>query len=147
MDTINLQNKTSALPGIIQSYWFENEHIGLAKTLFHKIEIPLQLFDSGLDYDSQPTDTVICFDWYKLELDDPSVLDGINFSHEIYSDAEASVYIGCAHNWCHVKTCLLEAVGENEYKVTADIVVEFENERVAKNESFKFSTTAKYVKA
>ena len=147
MEKINIQDKTEALPGIIESYWFENEHIGLENTLFHKLEIPLKSFDSGLEYDDNPLDTVIVFDWYKLNIKDPEDLNGINMSHEIYTDAEASVYVGCAHNWCHVKKLSLEAIGNNQYKVTGELIIEFENEGVGENEPFVFSTTASYKKA
>jgi len=147
MDKIDLQLKTEALPGRIESYWFVNEHIGLQKTLFHKVSIPLKPFDSGLDYEEQPLETIIEFDWYELGLDNPEKLDGIDMSHDIYNDAESSVYVGCAHNWCNVKKLLLECVNDNEYKVTGELVVEFENEGVGENEKFSFSTTAKYTNA
>ena len=49
MDKIQLQNKTKALDGTIEAYWFENENIGLKNTLFHRLTIPLVAFDSGLD--------------------------------------------------------------------------------------------------
>ena len=99
---IGLQSKTQVKNGVIQSYWFENESIGLPKTFFHRVTLPLAEFYSGLDYDEQPTKTEIILDWYKLDLSSPSRLDGMNLSHSIYKDAEGSVYIGCAHNWCDV---------------------------------------------
>ena len=34
---IDLQQKTAALQGSIEHYWFENETTGLKKTLFHRI--------------------------------------------------------------------------------------------------------------
>lgn len=53
MDTINLQQKTRAKKGIVEPYWFENDTIGLPRTLFYRITIPLQAFDSGLEYEEQ----------------------------------------------------------------------------------------------
>ncbi len=147
MDKIDLQHKTEALSGKIESYWFENEHIGLKKTLFHKLTIPLKSFDSGLDYEEQPLETLIEFDWYKLGLDNPDKLDGLNLNHDTYGNAESSVYVGSAHNWCNVKKLLLELIDDNEYKLTGELIVEFENEGVGENETFTFSTTAKYTRA
>jgi hypothetical protein len=53
MKKIELQQKTTAKKGKIEFYYFENENIGLKKTLFHRIYIPLEPFDSGLEYESQ----------------------------------------------------------------------------------------------
>jgi hypothetical protein len=54
VETIRLQAKARPLEGTIEHYWFENEHVGLARTLFHRICIPFEPFDSGLDYVAQP---------------------------------------------------------------------------------------------
>jgi len=144
MSKINLQIKTEALTGWIESYWFENHHIGLEKTLFHRVFIPLKPFDSGLDYEEQPTETKIVFDWYKLELTDPKKMDGLDLNHNVYADAEASVYLGSAHNWCDVKKLNFEHIEDDTYKITGEVVIEFENERVAENEKFEFVTTGAY---
>ena len=142
---IGLQSKTQVKNGVIQSYWFENESIGLPKTLFHRVTLPLTEFDSGLDYDEQPTKTEIILDWYKLDLSSPSRLDGMNLSHSIYKDAEGSVYIGCAHNWCDVKELIITKNEDESFKVSGTIFVEFENEGVGENESFIFQTCCEYI--
>jgi hypothetical protein len=147
MDKINLQDKTKAVSAVIESYWFEDESIGLEKTLFHKISIPLEPFDSGLDYEEQPLETLIVCDWYKLQLSNPENLDGIDMNHDIYTDAEASVYVGCAHNWCHVKKLSLELISPSAYQISGELLVEFENEGVGENETFNFTTVATYAKA
>lgn len=147
MKNINLQEKTAALAGEIELYWFENEHIGLERTLFHRLTIPLKPFDSGLDYESQPLETEIVFEWYKLDLLDPGKLDGLNLSHERYEDAEASVYIGCAHNWCHVLNLKVSVAAEGLFEVQGDLLIEFENEGVGANERFTFETTVAFREA
>ena len=147
MDTIRLQEKTKAKPASIESYWFENPNIGLPKTRFHRIRVPLESFDSGLEYDEQPLETAIEFDWFALKLGNPAELGGLNLSHEHYPDAEASIYVGCAHNWCQIKELLLEDVGANQFKATGAVIVEFENEMVGKNEPFTFATLATYREA
>jgi hypothetical protein len=49
METIGLQTKAYPQEGTIEHYWFENERVGLARTLFRRIRIPFEPFDSGLD--------------------------------------------------------------------------------------------------
>ncbi|OCQ21954.1 hypothetical protein A7985_09090 [Pseudoalteromonas luteoviolacea] len=142
---IGLQSKTQVKNGVIQSYWFENESIGLPKTLFHRVTLPLTEFDSGLGYDEQPTKTEIILDWYKLDLSSPSRLDGMNLSHSIYTDAEGSVYIGRAHNWCDVKELIITKNEDGSFKVSGTIFIEFDNEGVGENESFTFQTCCEYI--
>ena len=144
MDIINLQDKTEALPGKIESYSFENPHIGLKRTQFHRVSIPLKSFDSGLDYEEQPVETSIEFDWYELKLLAPQKIDGLNLSAENYPESEASVYVGCAHNWCHVNKLLISPGTNNEFQVSGELFIEFQNEGVAKNEPFSFATTVTY---
>nr|WP_155696052.1 hypothetical protein [Psychrosphaera haliotis] len=139
-----MQNKTKVENGVIESFWFENSHIGLPKTRFHRLILPLTAFDSGLDYDEQPTKTEIVLDWYKLVLIDPSVLDGLNLNHATYPEAEGSVYIGCSHNWCDVKELKISKNQNGSYTVAGEIDIEFENEGVGKNETFTFQTYCEY---
>jgi len=144
MKRINLQGKTKAQPGKAEKYWFRNERIGLENTLFHRIYIPLEPFDSGLKYEDQPVETEIVIEWLKLDLVDPDNLDGIEVSNRAYEDAEASIYIGHAHNICDIKKLTFKRIEKDIYQVTGDIVVDFENEGVAQNESFSFQTMIKY---
>lgn len=142
-----MQEKAHVLPGTVESYWFENEHIGLAKTLFHRVIIPLEDFDSGLDHVEQPESSQIIFDWYELKLDDAAALDGLNLSHTVFPEAEASIYLGGAHNWCDVKDLFLESGGDGTFSVRGNLIIEFSNEGVADNEAFSFSTKVAYVSA
>jgi hypothetical protein len=145
MDIIQLQCKTQVKKGVIESYQFENETIGLSSTLFHRLTLPLTSFDSGLDYEEQPVETEIVLDWYKLELPNPSDLNGLNLSHSNYPDSEGSVYIGCAHNWCDVESLNITKNLNGTFDVVGKLVVEFENEGVAKNEVYTFKTTCEYI--
>lgn len=144
MNKIDLQHKTEALPARIESYWFENNLTSLENTRFHTIYIPLKPFDSGLDHEEQPVDTEIVLDWYKLELADPAALDGLDLNHAIYTDAEGSVYIGNAHNWCDVKKLQFEQRDSESFAITGEVLVEFDREGVAENELFSFKTTGTY---
>jgi hypothetical protein len=144
MKAICLQMRTKVLPGVVESYWFENENIGLVKTLFHRIDIPLEPFDSGLDYEHQPVDTSFVFDWYQLEVESSACLDGFDLSSENYPDAEASVYVGCRHNWCEVKKMTFRSIGTPQFEVVGELLIHFEDEGVGLDEMFRFETTVAY---
>jgi hypothetical protein len=144
MDTIGLQQKAKPLEGTISCRWFENEQIGLARTLFHSVEIPFEPFDSGLDYVSQPEKTSLVVDWADLKLDDPSDLDEINLAMDKHEGVEASIYLGSAHNWAQLDRFLLKREGDR-YRIECSALVEFENEGVAENERFEFSTFARFI--
>lgn len=139
---IDLQHKTTAKEGSISYYWFENHNVGLQRTRFHTIEIPLEPFDSGLDYEENPVETALVIEWIKLSVKEPFELDGIELNDENFPDAEASIYLGAAHNW--VKISSLKITRENNFlfRLKGQIEVDFETEGVAENESFEFETTA-----
>jgi hypothetical protein len=146
MDKIDLQSKAKAKRGTAEMYWFENEFTGLKRTLFHRIKIPLTAFNSGLEYESQPVKTEIVFEWLILNLNDPSDLDGLTISSKKHKTLEASVYIGGAHNWCDVINLNIKKKKGDTYAIDGELLIEFENEGVAKNEIFKFRTTFKFIK-
>lgn len=129
--------------GTIEHYWFENEHVGLERTRFHRITIPLEPIDSGLDYLDQPEQTSICIEWIKLSLEDPSKLHGIDLSMGDPATFEASVYLGYAHNWIQLDRLSIRADGDR-FNVTCVGYVDFEHEGVAKNEPIEFTTSARY---
>ncbi len=56
---------------------------------------------------------------------------------------EASVYLGAAHNWTHLKQFKLTK-SQAGFHVSCAATVEFETEGVGKNEILKFETTAVY---
>jgi hypothetical protein len=140
MKKIELQNKTTTKNGRIEIYYFENENIGLRKTLFHRIYIPLEPFDSGLDYESQPLVTEIVIDWLNLKLKEPTSLDGLKLTSNHDDDTEVSIYVGSAHNPCDIKKMKFKKIGENSYEVDCSLLVDFEFEGVAPKEEFKFKT-------
>lgn len=143
METIGLQAKARPLEGTIEHYWFENEHVGLARTLFHRIRIPFEPFDSGLGYVHQPEQTELVIEWITLGLDDPAEIDGVEIAMGHTPDVEASIYLGSAHNWYQIEKLTLIRYG-SRYRVTSVGVVEFSREGVANNEPFAFEAMAVY---
>ena len=142
---IDLQNRTKPLSGTIDYYWFENKRIGLECTLFHRILIPLEPFDSRLEYIHQPEDTLVYIDWINLNLEDPDQLDGVTLSYLEFEDMEASVYIGAAHNPIDIKKLTLRRISENKYHLEADMFVDFSHEGVAENEDFNIEIEVEFV--
>jgi hypothetical protein len=140
---INLQGKTRPLTGYVEHYWFENENIGLLRTRFHRVVIPFEPFNSGLEYAAQPESTELVVEWAKLNLDDPSDLDGVDLAMNKIEGIEASIYLGAAHNWTHLERFKLTKT-EAGFNVSCVGMIEFENEGVGKNEMLEFETDAVY---
>lgn len=143
MHMMNLQAKARPLLGRIEHYWFENEHIGLKRTRFHRIEIPFEPFDSGLEYVRQPESTSLMVEWLALDIADPSHLAGVVVSSDSAPDMEASIYLGSAHNWFRISNLALSQDGA-VFSIACQGIVEFENEGVAKNEPFSLQAKATY---
>jgi hypothetical protein len=143
VETIGFQRKARPLQGIIEHYWFENENIGLARTLFHRIRIPFEPFDSGLDYVEQPERSELVVEWINLGLDDPTSLDGVEIAMGQTPDVEASIYLGAAHNWYQIEKLTLTRTGSC-YQVVGVGIIEFAREGVAYDEQFTFQATAVY---
>ena len=122
MQIIDLQKKAGPAAGRIEHYWFENAHIGLKRTRFHRIVIPFEPFDSGLDYVAQPESTELVVEWINLGLADPSDLDGLVIATGVTPDVEASIYLGGAHNWTDLKELSLAKEGDN-YRVQGKTIV------------------------
>ena len=140
MKKIELQKNTTAKNGRIEIYYFENENIGLTKTLFHRIHIPLEPFNSGLEYESQPLETEIVMDWLNLNLTEPTNLDGIKLTSNPEDGTEVSIYVGSAHNPCDIKELEIRKIGEDKFELDCHLFVDFEYEGVAPSEEFEFKT-------
>jgi len=143
MNRIDLQSKTFPKVGTIEIYWFENEFIGLKRSLFHRMYIPLEPFNSGLDYEEQPVKTKIVFEWLRLELSEPTLLDGVNFTSTPRDETEVSIYIGNAHNPCDIKKFELRKVGHELYQANCEMIIDFQYEGIGAKEEFVFSTNLK----
>jgi hypothetical protein len=143
VNIIDLKGKTRPLGGYIEHYWFENESIGLARTLYHRVVIPFEPFDSGLEYVAQPEETELVVEWAKLDLEDPSDLNGVELSMDKLQGVEASIYLGGAHNWTQLRQFSLTET-EAGFRVSCVAVIDFETEGVGKNEALDFQTTAVY---
>lgn len=143
---IDLQNKTKPRKGKAEKYWFENKSIGLEMKLYHRIYIPLEEFDSGLEYVDQPEKTEIVIEWLFLNLSNPDDLDRIKITSIEYTKAECSIYLGGVHNPCEVVKFNFSKIRENEYMVDGKLLVDFEESGVGRKEFYKFQTKVLYCK-
>ncbi len=141
---IDLARKTQPLEGKMETYWFENPSVGLTRTLFHRIAVPLKPFDSGLEWELQPIDASFVFDWYALGVVNPREIHGLNLCHRNYPDSEASIYIGNAHNPCDVLRLTVAALSSEVVELGCTVEIIFEHEMVARNELFEFTATARW---
>lgn len=146
MHVLDLQTKAKPLLGRIKHYWFENERTGLKRTRFHRIEVQFEPFDSGLGYVEQPETTSLVVEWLAVDIEDPAHLAGVTASSDSAPDMEASIYLGSAHNWFNVSILTISQYGA-DFLVACCGTVEFENERVARNESFSLQARATYAGA
>ena len=144
MDVIDLQSKAVPKRGKIEAYWFENEIIGLPRTLFHRVYLPFEPMDTGLNYVGQPESTEICYEWLTLGLENHSALDGMNLNSANYPDAEASIYVGAAHNPIEFDRFSLQEKEAGLFKIVAEMTILFEFEGVARNERFSLETEASF---
>lgn len=142
--TIDLQKKTYAKNGTIETYWFENEHVGLKKTLFHKITVPLNPFNSGFEHESQPLETCLFIDWLDLNLADPLNLDGMTITSAKYPTVEGSIYVGSVHNPFDILQLSFQKISEKSYRIKGLISIDFEYEMTANKESFRFQNTISF---
>ncbi len=144
VNAIDLQHKARPLAGRIECYWFENEHVGLKPTLFHRIVVPFSPFDSGLSWVPQPESTELVVEWMQLGLTDPSALDGIVVASGVTPRLEASIYLGSAHNWVSISELRLTREGDH-FRLRCRAVIDFRSEGVGQNEPLHVETTAQYV--
>lgn len=141
---IGLQKQARPLMGRIEHHWFENAGIGLARTLFHRIVVPFEPFDSGLSGVSQPESTRFVVEWIDLGLADPAALDGVRITRKYPPGFEASIYLGAAHNPVDIKELRLTQQGSC-FRLSCSAVVDFEHEGVAPKEALRFEALVTYI--
>ncbi|WP_370981180.1 hypothetical protein [Agaribacterium sp. ZY112] len=141
MNKIELQSLTKAEHGRVDVFWHEDKAAGMARTLYHRITIPLSQFKLDIEGETKAIDTELVFDWYDLDLGERYALNGLNLTHEAYPEAEGSLMINDIDNWCDVKRLAIEETAPDEFKLTGELIIEFEEGGLAENTSFSFETT------
>ena len=119
-----------AKPGQMQARLFQNLHIGLAPTLFYDITIPLEPFDSGLEWEEQPVHTEFRLEFVRLPVKDWRDLDGESFEIA-QDDADGSIYLGTAHNPVDIRRIQFTRLGETTLRIDCALFCDFESEMIA----------------
>jgi hypothetical protein len=114
----------------MQAHLFQNPHIGLAPTLFYDITIPLEPFDSGLDWEEQPVHTEFRLEFVRLPTKDWRNLDGKSFE-VAQDDAEGSIYLGASHNPVDIRRIQFTRLGEATLRIDCSLFCDFESEMIA----------------
>lgn len=135
--TLNLQEKTSSKEGIFEFYNFVNPPIIPIDTKYCRIEIPLDDFESGLDFDEEITSTEIIFEWIRAEYFERLESNPIT---DLGEDVEVSIYVGNVHNECQINNVLISKGDSTGFGIKCELEINFESQGVANNESFKFET-------
>lgn len=138
---IDLQSKTTAKEGVIEIFEFEKEDIGLKKTVFHRMFIPLEPFT--LNPETKPIETKIFIDWLNLNLKSATNLDGLNLKTTAKDDSQIKIHLDNIDNPCDIDTMRIKKIETDLYQIDCELFVEFEYEKVAQNETFHFKTMMK----
>jgi hypothetical protein len=127
----------------MNSYWFSNSNIGLVSAFFFNIEVPLEPFDSGLDYEAQPCKTVFRLDFIRFGVSNWRELDGRVFQLA-QDDSDASTYIGYAHNRVYITSIKFKFLGDKSFNIDCTLFCNFEAAGVGQNATVEISTIIEY---
>jgi hypothetical protein len=129
--------------GQMRAHLFQNPHIRLAPTLFYDITIPLEPFDSGLEWEEQPVHTEFRLEFMKLPMKDWRDLDGKSFE-VAQDDADGSIYLGSAHNPVNVRRIQFTRLGETTLRINCSLLCDFESERIADSVMLELTTEVEF---
>jgi hypothetical protein len=136
-------DRFKAKPGLMQAHLFQNPHIGLAPTLYYDITIPLEPFDSGLEWEEQPVRTEFRLEFVQLPIKDWRDLDGKSF--EIgQDDADGSIYLGTAHNPVGIRRIQFTHLGETTLRINCTLFCDFESEMIADSVVVELTTEVRF---
>jgi hypothetical protein len=125
--------------GSMNAHIFHNPSIGLEPTLFYEIRIPLEPFDSGLEWEEQPINTAFQLDFLIFPVKDWRDFDEKSYDNISESNADASIYLGTAHNPVYIKHIYFKLVKQNQFRLDCTFLCDFEFEAVANKESVTLS--------
>jgi hypothetical protein len=133
---------------ILNAMIFENSSINLPKTLFFKIEIPLQSIDMAKlceDITDENYQTSIQLDWIQLNIKNLKELENRTFTFPLNPEIgyiDGSIYLFDVHNIVDA-TCLIFGEFKNQkipLKINSRIDFELEGTGYATTKYFDFQT-------
>lgn len=132
-----------AQPGRMRARLFQDPQLGPGPALYYDITIPLEPFDSGLDWEEQPVRTEFSLEFLKLPVEDWRDLHERSF--ELAQDeADASIYLGGAHNPVEVRRIHFTRVGETALQIDCTLFCDFEAEMVAESLALELTTEVEF---
>jgi len=129
-------------PGTMQARLFSNYHIKLPVTLFYDIEIPLEPFDSGLDYEKQPCKTSFNLNFIKFPVRDWQDFAGQEFELT-QDDSEGGIYVG-DHSPVYINSIKFERLSSFWFKIDCKLFCDFEYENVGQSETIELSAEIEF---
>jgi len=120
------------LKGQFNCNLFENATIGLPLTLYYSIEIPLQIFNSGHEYVSQPVDTSFAIEWIRFigksnELQEKNWTNLVGKEFDLSYEnetAEGSIYLGTEH--CQFNSVIIFlSLNDTTFGVELQMAIDF----------------------
>ena len=129
--------------GQMRAHLFQNQHIRLAPTLFYDITIPLEPFDSGLEWEEQPVHTEFRLEFVRLPIKDWRDLDGKSFE-VAQDDADGSIYLGTAHNPVDIRRIQFTRLGETTLRIYCSLFCDFESEMIADSVMVELATKVEF---
>ena len=140
MHKIDLQSKAQPLNGTIGYFEMENSY-------FHYVSFPLFPFETGLAGDNYPVKTEFMIEWLEFGLKDPHQLDGLSANSETHTKAEASITLNNVHNFCHINHLTFKKLEQNQFMVSGELLIKFEDKGIAQNEVFSFEVQSALILA
>ncbi len=131
-------------PGTMNARLFENPYIGLARTLFYDITIPLEPFDSGLSYEEQPVETAFQLEFLRFLLNDWRAFDDRDFTLAP-EDSDGSIYLGAAHNPVHVSHMHFARRDRTRFQIDCTLYCVFEQAGVGDNTTVELKTDVEFI--
>ncbi len=130
------------LVGKFKCNLFENANIDLPLTLYYSMEIPIQTFNSGHDYVTQPVDTSFGIEWIRFidktnELQENNWTNLLGKEFELSYDnetAEGSIYLGTEH--CQFNSVIkFLSLKDTTFDVELEMAIDFNIDTLNLNES------------
>jgi hypothetical protein len=137
-------DKFKPKPGRMYAHIFENPKIVLEPTLFYGIEIPLEPFDSGLDYvRNKMVETSFRLESILFPVTDWRMFDRQSF-RPARDDVDGSIYIGNAHNPVDINLISFTRLGDFRFLIDCILFCDFESEAVAESTSLELSVDVEF---
>jgi len=124
--------------GTMKTRLYKNEHTGLPMILNYEIDVPLQEFNSGVEYEIQPVKTGFVLDCIPLPIQDWRMLTNQYFSfNRTYYHGGLSV--GNAHNPVFIDSLKIRRTELGAFVIDCSLLCDFEFQSQWESEEIRFN--------